>query len=101
MKKIISLTLIALLLSGCSFLRPHKMDVEQGNVYNQEEVSQLKPGMSQSQVKSIMGNPVLENIFDDNRLEYVYTFQPGYGKRTEKRVICIFQNSRLKEILRS
>lgn len=100
MKKIISLTLIALLLSGCSFLRPHKMDVEQGNVYNQEEVSQLKPGMSQSQVKNIMGNPVLENIFDDNRLEYVYTFQPGYGKRVEKRVICIFQNGRLKEILR-
>lgn len=100
MKKIISLALMGLLLSGCSFLRPHKMDVEQGNIFSQEDISELRPGMNETQVRNIMGNPVLENIFADNRLEYVYTYQPGYGQRTEKRVICIFQNGSLKEILR-
>ena len=88
------------LLTGC-FLRPHKMDIEQGNVFTLEEVSKLKPGMSESQVKGIMGTPVLVNIFTPNRMEYVYTFQPGHQNRLEKRVSCIFVAGRLQEIKQS
>lgn len=100
MKKIISLVLMGCLLSGC-FLRPHKMDIAQGNVFTQEEVSKLKVGMSETQVKEIMGTPVLINIFTPNRVEYVYTFQPGYQNRVEKRVSCIFESGRLREIQQS
>lgn len=100
MKKIISLVLLGCLLSGC-FLRPHKMDIVQGNVFTQEEVSKLKLGMTEGQVKDIMGTPVLINIFTPNRVEYVYTFQPGYQPRQEKRVSCIFESGRLRDIKQS
>jgi outer membrane protein assembly factor BamE len=101
MKKIISLILISFLLSGCSFLRPHKMDVEQGNIITPDKVSQLRIGMTEFQVLEVMGNPVFVNILSANRLDYVYTFQPGYGTRIEKRVSCLFQQGRLKEIIKT
>ncbi len=88
------------LLSGC-FLRPHKMDIQQGNVITLEEVSKLKLGMSEAQVRDVMGTPVLINIFTPNRMEYVYTFQPGHKKKKKKRVSCIFESGRLRDIKQS
>lgn len=96
MKKIIPLVLFCAALSGCSFV--HKMDIKQGNIYTQEEVSRLRTGMSMAEVKSILGNPVMENILADNRLDYVYTNQPGHEDRYEKRLTCLFQNGRLVKI---
>jgi outer membrane protein assembly factor BamE len=101
MKKIISLALIiSFTLTGCSFFRPHKLDIVQGNVMTDENVSRLHPGMSESQVKVIMGTPVMVNIFSTNRFDYVFTNQPGHQNMTEKRVICTFVNGRLRDIQR-
>lgn len=97
MKKLISLTLISALLSGCSFFRPHKMDIEQGNIIAPEAVKELHRGMSEAEVKDILGPPMLTNIFTPNRVEYVYTYQPGYGPRTEKRLSCLFNRGALVE----
>jgi outer membrane protein assembly factor BamE len=98
MKKIISLIFLSSLLSGCFIV--HKMNIEQGNVFNQAEVSRLHPGMSREQVKEIMGNPVMVNIFSNNREDYVYTNQPGHENITIKRVTCVFEGGRLAEIIR-
>ena len=98
MKKIILLILIGLLFSGCSLFRTHKLTIDQGNVITQVNISRLHPGMTETQVKAIMGNPVLISVFSPHRLNYVYTYQEGYQKRLEKRVICIFKNGRLQTI---
>ena len=94
MKKILSIFITVIVLSGCV----HKMDIEQGNVITPEMVSKLHNGMSEEQVKSIMGTPMLLNTFDDNRIDYVYTLKPAYGKLTEKNITLIFRNHRLQEI---
>ncbi len=96
MKKIIPLTLICCVLSACNFV--HKMDITQGNIYTPEEVSRLRTGMSTSEVKGILGNPVMVNVLSDNRFDYVYTDQPGHEKMYEKRLTCYFQNNRLVRI---
>jgi len=101
MKKMITIMLLGLTLSSCSLLRPHKYDVEQGNIITQEDVQRLHIGMTESQVKSVMGNPVMVNVFSPNRLDYIYTFQAGYGKRQQKRVVCIFQRGRLNAVLKN
>lgn len=100
MKKTLMLILIGCFLSGCSFFRVHKMDIEQGNIITQEQISQLHSGMSFSQVKAVMGTPVLVNIFSPNRIEYVYWNKPAYGDLTEKRVSLIFVGGRLSQIER-
>jgi len=98
MKKMIPLVLLAIILSGCSWLRPHKMDIEQGNIITANEVTQLHAGMSETQVQEIIGSPILVNIFSPTRVEYVYTFQTGYGNMTIKRVSCVFYRGRLQTI---
>lgn len=99
MKKLLTFILISTLLSGC-FLRPHKMDVEQGNIISSATVSRLHPGMSEAQVRDIMGEPVTQNVLDRNRIDYVYTFQAGYGQLQVTRVTCIFRNGRLVSVLK-
>ncbi len=81
-------------LSGCI----HKMDIEQGNVITPEMVGQLHKGMSEEQVKAVMGTPMLLNTFDDNRIDYVYTYKPAYGKLTKKNITLTFRNHRLQDI---
>ena len=100
MKNLLTLLLIGFLLSGCSLFRTHKLDIDQGNIINQENAGQLRIGMSEAEVKALMGNPVLVNIFSNNRLDYIYTFKAGYGETIQKRVICIFENGRLRAIQR-
>jgi hypothetical protein len=34
-------------------------------------------------------------VFDPNRLDYVYTFKPGYGAGTETYITYIFKNGHL------
>jgi outer membrane protein assembly factor BamE len=94
MQKILILLAILLLLTGCI----HKMDIEQGNIIEQKKVKQLHSGMSQVDVKKIMGTPVLLNTFADNHIDYVYTFKPGHGQDMEKYIILIFQDDKLEKI---
>lgn len=99
MKKLILLLLISLTVSSCA-LRTRKMDIEQGNIITENKVSQLSIGMSQNQVKAIMGNPVLVQPFSNNQIDYIYTFQAGYSDMLQKRVTCIFYKGRLVRIVR-
>ena len=77
------------------------MDIEQGNIITQEEMSRLHNGMSFAQVRAVLGDPVLVNIFTPNRVEYVYWNKPAYGDLTEKRVSLIFVGGRLNQIERN
>ncbi|RDI48049.1 outer membrane protein assembly factor BamE [Aquicella lusitana] len=100
MKKLISLVLISFFVTGC-FFRVHKIDVDQGNIITEENVRELHKGMSQSQVKEIMGNPVLVNIFTPERMDYVYTLQKGHEKMSEKRLTLVFRRGTLQEIIQN
>lgn len=91
------ISLLAMLaLTGCNFIQ--KPEIEQGNIYTPAMVSQLHNGMSETEVREIMGNPMLVNIFTPGRIEYVYTYQTGNEKRTQKRVSLSFAGGRLVAI---
>jgi outer membrane protein assembly factor BamE len=98
MRKLLVIMSLWITLSGCSYLHVHRMDIEQGNYITPEMVSKIHPGMTQSQVKEIVGDPILANVFDKNRIDYVYTFKPGNGEMTEKYITLIFRNGHLSTI---
>ena len=100
MKNLILLMVMTVILSGCALFRPHKNDVAQGNLITATEVERLHNGMSEEQVKEVMGDPVTVSIFSNNRLNYIYTMQHGYENMTIKRLICVFENGRLVDIVR-
>jgi outer membrane protein assembly factor BamE len=87
---------------GCSrdarFPFAHRIDVQQGNVLTQEAVNQLRPGMSQRQVRFLLGTPLLSDPFHLDRWDYVYLMQYGNGKTEEKRVSVFFEQDKLTRI---
>jgi outer membrane protein assembly factor BamE len=94
--------LLVLLCTSCGTalptIKPYKLEVQQGNVVTSKMLLQLRPGMNKSQVRFIMGTPLVQDSFHGNRWDYVYQLREG-GKLTEqRRVILDFQNEMLKTV---
>ncbi len=91
------------LLAGCGNwsqpidrITPHRIDIQQGNAITQEMLDKLKPGMTPSQVRFILGTPLLVDPFRKDRWDYVYRLARE-GKVVETRkVTVIFENDKLK-----
>jgi outer membrane protein assembly factor BamE len=77
---------------------PYRMEIQQGNFVTQEMVSRLEPGMSKDQVRSILGTPLLTDIFDADRWDYLYTRQGQDGKREERRLAVHFSDGKLARL---
>ena len=97
-----SFILLAMLCASCGTaiptIKPYKMDVQQGNVVTSKMLLQLRPGMTKSQVRFIMGTPLIQDSFHGNRWDYVYQLREK-GKITEqRRVILDFEKDLLKTV---
>lgn len=89
-----SLTLAGLFaLAGCSFPGVYKLDIQQGNIVTQDMIDQLKPGMTRRQVRFIMGNALISDPFHPDRLDYIYTLQPGGGQRQQEQATILFNSN--------
>ncbi len=76
----------------------YKIDIQQGNVVDQEMVDKLKPGMDKNQVKFILGTPVIIDPFHAERWEYVYSYQSGGGVREQRHITVHFVDEKLSHI---
>jgi len=52
----------------------YKIDVNQGNYLSQDMIDKLKVGMSQTQVKQVLGTPLVASPFRPDRWDYVYEY---------------------------
>jgi outer membrane protein assembly factor BamE len=76
----------AVLASGCVY----KMNIQQGNYLVPDSVSQLKEGMTRSQVRFLLGTPMVPVAFDDSRWDYYYYFSSQKLKSPLKRRLTVF-----------
>ncbi len=86
--------LVALLglVGGCLY----RMPIQQGNVLNPEQVTQLEPGMTRSQVMFLLGTPMLPNGFNTDRWDYYYYSKLGRTMPTvTKRLTVWFKNEKV------
>lgn len=96
--------LLALLLTGCKdvpllpTLTPYRMDIQQGNVVTQDMVQKLQPGMSRSQVRFLLGTPLIADPFHPERWDYVYLFRKGGQPAEQRRLIVIFKDEKLLRV---
>ncbi|HXZ48178.1 MAG TPA: outer membrane protein assembly factor BamE [Usitatibacter sp.] len=81
----------AALAAGCI----HKIDVEQGNYVTQDQVDQLKPGMTKAQVKQVLGTPLLTDIFHDDRWDYYFDNAKGGREVAHKSLFVLFKDDKL------
>lgn len=90
--------LVSLSLTACSSFRfpgVHRINVQQGNVITQQMIDKLKPGMTRSQVRFVLGNPVVDDNLDADRWDYIYTFQLAGGDTLRKVLSVYFVDERL------
>jgi outer membrane protein assembly factor BamE len=85
----------ASVLPGCVY-RP---DIQQGNLLQTTDVDQVKVGMTRSQVRYILGTPMVSDPFDQQRWDYVYTFRRGRDRDVLRaHFIVRFQDDKVSSV---
>jgi outer membrane protein assembly factor BamE len=74
------------LASGCVY----RMDIQQGNLLEEESVNQVEVGMTRSQVQFLLGTPMISDAFRRDRWDYPYWFRQGRQRQVEQRWLVVF-----------
>jgi outer membrane protein assembly factor BamE len=100
MRHLLISALIVGLAAGCAGgkIGPHRIDVQQGNALDQESLARLKPGLSRSQVRFLLGTPLVVDPFRNDRWDYVYRYYKAGALSEEKRVSLFFDGDTLARI---
>lgn len=99
-----SLIAVILLLAGCTVaqgftLRPYRMNIQQGNYLEAKDVDQIEVGMTQSQVRFLIGTPMVADPFNKDRWDYVFFFKVGRTREEiSSRLTIWFEEDRVARI---
>jgi len=98
MRNLLILILPALLAFGPAGCSIYKVDIQQGNTLETEQVNELKLGMTREQVTYLLGTPLIRDPFHPERWDYVYSFKPGGGKLKSQHLTLYFEHNTLAKI---
>jgi len=100
MRRNLSLTVILtalLLASGCVY----QAALSQGNLLDQDDVDQVEVGMTKGQIRFLLGTPMIDDPFHENRWDYIYYLRIGREKAIFKRWLSIyFESDKVSEVIR-
>ena len=81
----------AILLAGCV----HRIDIQQGNYVTQDQVQKLKTGMTRTEVRQVLGTPLLQDVFHADRWDYYFSHAKG-GKAGDRKLFSVhFKDEKL------
>ena len=98
---LLSLLVPTLALSGCSgigFPGVYLINIDQGNIVDQEMVDQLKPEMTRRQVRFLLGTPIVEDTFNNDRWDYIRLVRRGNDTLLRRRLTVVFENDVLVDV---
>jgi len=72
--------------SGCVY----RMNIMQGNYLEAAAVEQVQVGMTRSQVRFLLGTPMVADSFTPNRWDYVYLFVDGRTRKPDRRHFIVW-----------
>lgn len=93
--KLVVIIVLSIVMTGCQLLpenaqlRSYRVLVQQGNVIDESKIDSLKINMTKEQVIFLLGEPVVNNIFNKNRWDYVY-YRKKYPELTQLNMVSIF-----------
>ena len=100
----IAIGVLAGLLSGCAGFGVHRIDIQQGNLVTEEQLAKVKPGMSRLDVRTALGTPLLQDVFNGNRWDYYFSLDQStsYGPfgrdKQQFKVTILFENEKVAKI---
>src|ERR1700742_1600480 len=77
---------VALALSGCVY----RINIQQGNFLNQSAVDTVKEGMTRSQVRYLLGTPMVADSFNKERWDYIYSLKKGGSRHVDARRVTVY-----------
>ena len=83
-----ALVLLAVPLTGCVY----RMNIQQGNYLEGKTVDQLQIGMTRSQVRYLLGTPLVPSMFERDRWDYVYYYKRGRTRHPDERHLIVYFN---------
>ena len=92
MRKLLALCL-ALTLPACGIV--YKLPTRQGNVIEQKQLDQLKPGLTRDQVRFLMGTPLAASPFRSDRWDYAAYYKTPRGQLFTRTVTLYFEGDKL------
>lgn len=90
-KSLLIAMLVAMNLAACSTVEKvvYRIDVPQGNYLEQDKINQLHVGMTPVQVEYLLGSPMLKNVFETDRWDYIFIKREGF-KAPERRTLFVY-----------
>jgi outer membrane protein assembly factor BamE len=79
-------TLVLALLAGCV----HRIDIQQGNFLDTEDIDRIAVGMTRVQVRALLGTPMVADPFQGSRWDYVYYLKKGRWQKPQQRHFVVY-----------
>ena len=76
-----------LLLGGCSV---YKINIQQGNYLDDKTIARLETGMTRSQVRFVLGTPMIADSFHEDRWDYVFYIRQGRSGDVRRRHVVVY-----------
>jgi outer membrane protein assembly factor BamE len=73
-------------LSGCV----HRINIQQGNFLDSEDIDRVAVGMTRVQVRALLGTPMVADPFVSNRWDYVYYLKLGHWNEPQRRHFIVY-----------
>src|ERR1700682_6843219 len=77
------------LASGCVY----RINIQQGNFLDQTAVEQVKAGMTRSQVRYLLGTPMVAEPFNKERWDYIYYLKKGRSRHVDSWRVTVYFDS--------
>jgi outer membrane protein assembly factor BamE len=74
------------LAAGCVY----RINIQQGNFLKQTDVDQVQPGMTRSQVRYLLGTPMVADSFNKERWDYIYYLKKGRTRHVDSRRVTVY-----------
>jgi outer membrane protein assembly factor BamE (lipoprotein component of BamABCDE complex) len=97
LRALTGILLLAGLLEACAY----RIDIQQGNLLEEDALDQVQLGMSRSAVQFLLGTPMIADAFHEQRWDYAYYFRQGRSREVEQRwIVVYFEQDRVVRIER-
>jgi outer membrane protein assembly factor BamE len=77
---------VSLTATGCVY----RINIQQGNFLNQGAVDTVKEGMTRSQVRYLLGTPMVADSFNKERWDYIYYLKKGRTRHVDSRRVTVY-----------
>jgi len=78
--------------------RAHKITIQQGNLINETQLDRVAVGMDREMVRNLIGTPVIQTPFQQDRWDYLYTRGPAGTAIEARRVSIEFVDEKVASI---